>query len=204
MDNLAEQITRQRLSGNEPLPEGATLLNFWQWMGSDLISNTIRGVLGEYLVALAVGAADGVRENWESYDVGSPGGIKIEVKTSAYIQSWYQSELYRPDFDIAPKRGWNAKTNLLTKEKKRWSDVYVFCLHHHQARRTANPLDLSQWTFYILPTATLDRDLPYQKKIRSTVLANIGAEKAHFSGLRQSIIDAYNAGKYTSNLDTEL
>ena len=41
------QIIPERRMGDEPLPEGATLLNFWQWMGSDLVSNALRGAFGE-------------------------------------------------------------------------------------------------------------------------------------------------------------
>jgi hypothetical protein len=28
---------------------------------------------------------------WDSYDVLTPGGIKIEVKSCSYVQSWAQS-----------------------------------------------------------------------------------------------------------------
>lgn len=198
MDNSLGQLTPDRLTGDEPLPAGATLLHFWQWMGSDLMSNTLRGALCEYLVALAVGAADardGVQEEWAPYDVQSPDGIKIEVKTSAYIQTWYQTALYQPRFDIAPKEGWDAKTNSWIEEKQRWADVYVFGLLHHKDKSTVNPLDLTQWTFYVLPTATLDRELPDQKKIRITPLEKLGTQKVAFAGLRQAITAAYAAGK---------
>ena len=198
MDNPLGQLIPQRRTGDEPLPAGATLLHFWQWMGSDLMSNTLRGALGEYLVALAVGAADArdaVQEEWAAYDVQSPDGVKIEVKTSAYIQTWYQSKLSQPDFDIAPKEGWDAKTNSRIEEKKRWADVYVFGLLHHQDKHTVNPLDLSQWTFYVLPTATLNRERPDQKKIRITPLENLGAQKVGFIDLRRAIAAASAAGQ---------
>ena len=53
-----EVVTR---SGDEPFTSedeaiGARLLDFWRWSSSDLADNTTRGVLAEYLVALAVGA----------------------------------------------------------------------------------------------------------------------------------------------------
>ena len=46
-------------SGQEPFhdgsrPLGFDLLNFWQWSTSDLVSNTTRGVIAEYLVAQAL------------------------------------------------------------------------------------------------------------------------------------------------------
>ncbi len=192
------QIIPERCTGDEPLPEGATLLHFWQWMGSNLVSNTLRGALGEYLVALAVGAADtmdGVQEEWAPYDVQSPDGVKIEVKTSAYIQTWYQPKLYPPRFDIAPRTTWVAATNSWTTEKKRWADVYVFCLHHCQDQSAVNPLDLSQWTFYILPTITLDRAVGSQRSIGISSLQRIGARPVTFDGLCPAIAAAYNDGK---------
>lgn len=204
MDHPLGQITPQRLTGNEPLPKGVTLLHFWQWMGSDLMSNTLRGALGEYLVALAVGAADardGVQEEWAPYDVQSPDGVKIEVKTSAYIQTWEQPQFSTPQFDIEPKKAPDSATNSWTAEKKRWSDVYVFCLHHHQDQPTINPLDLSQWTFYVLPAATLDRTVGDQKSIRISSLQRIGAQAVTFDGLRPAIAAAYNDGKSASNIN---
>ena len=67
-----------------------TVLNFWQWSGSDLISNTARGLFAEYIVASDIGIVNGVNQSWLEYDLKSPEGIRIEVKTSAYIQDWYQ------------------------------------------------------------------------------------------------------------------
>ena len=49
---------RIRLGGKDL---GACLLDFWRWSGSDLVGNTQRGILAEYLVALALGANDGLR-----------------------------------------------------------------------------------------------------------------------------------------------
>ena len=61
-----------------------TLQDFWAWAFSDLVSNTERGKLAEYLVAKAMGCGTQISQTWESYDLLSPEGIKIEVKTSAY------------------------------------------------------------------------------------------------------------------------
>ena len=36
----------------------------------------------------AVRMTDRVRIEWGSYDLLTPSGIKVEVKNSAYIQSW--------------------------------------------------------------------------------------------------------------------
>lgn len=165
----------------------STLLNFWQWMGSDLVSNALRGALAEYLVALAVGVADGVQEEWAPYDVKTPDGIKVEVKTSGYIQTWYQTKISAPKFDIAPKLAWDAGSNSWTDEKKRWADVYVFCLHHHKVQSNVNPLDMSQWTFFVLPTSVLNREVGEQKRIGINRLQQIGANAVRFTEISDAI-----------------
>ena len=189
------QIIPERRIGDEPLPEGATLLNFWQWMGSDLVSNALRGAFGEYLVALAVGAADKVQEEWAPYDVRSPDGIRIEVKTSGYIQTWEQQALSTPRFSIGKSYAWSNETGTFSPAPQRSAEVYVFCLHHHKDQGTINPLDMSQWTFYILPTATLDRMAGDQATIGIHSLERIGAQRVCYEGLCQAIKTAYNEGK---------
>jgi hypothetical protein len=65
-------------AGEEPI--GFDLLSFWQWSASDVVSNATRGVLAEYLVAQALGIADGgVREEWAAYDPKSRNGVRIDV-----------------------------------------------------------------------------------------------------------------------------
>jgi hypothetical protein len=46
-------------SGKEPFHSGGldlgfSLLEFWRWRSSDLVSNTLRGVLAEFIVAKAL------------------------------------------------------------------------------------------------------------------------------------------------------
>lgn len=46
---------------------------------SDLTNNATRGLLAEYRVAVAVGAAGGVRSGRDAYDVVTPSGIRVEA-----------------------------------------------------------------------------------------------------------------------------
>jgi hypothetical protein len=77
--------------GGKPLP-GKTIGQFWAWSSSDLLNNTVRGVFGEYIVASALGIdLKEPRRDWDTYDLLYPCNnrkIKIEVKTSAYLQNW--------------------------------------------------------------------------------------------------------------------
>ena len=78
----------EKFVGGESTPLAVTVGDFWQWAYSDLISNTDRGILAEYIVAIALGIDDTVRVPWGPYDLVTPAGTKIEVKSGSYIQSW--------------------------------------------------------------------------------------------------------------------
>lgn len=100
-------ITRK--DGKEQFHAGGRLLGFdlrgfWQWSASDLVNNTTRGIIAEYLVARALGLDGGVREPWQAYDLQAADGVKVEVKSSAHIQSWHQDRLSKIVFKVAPTR----------------------------------------------------------------------------------------------------
>lgn len=162
-------------TGAEPFRNGAfllkrTLLDFWRWSASDLVGNALRGVLAEFIVATALDLKQAGRVEWEAFDLVTPGGVTLEVKSAAYVQAWEQKAHSKIKFGIAPTRAFEAATNTNTGPLKRQADIYVFCLLHHQYRATVDPLDVGQWTFYVLPTATLERQCPTQKSI---VLASL-------------------------------
>ena len=89
-----EPTSVEPLRGHEPFSGvGATVAEFWRWGFSDLRTNIVRGILAEFLVAKAVGAREPVRVAWDNFDVVSAAGTRIEVKSSAYLQSWAQKRL---------------------------------------------------------------------------------------------------------------
>ncbi|MEV0553851.1 hypothetical protein AB0I27_10375 [Streptomyces sp. NPDC050597] len=182
-------ITRRR--GSEPIrANGETvsrLGEFWSWACSDLANNTMRGVLAEYLVATALDATDGTRTEWDTVDIRTPEKWRVEVKSSAYLQSWAQSQPSEISFSIAPASGWDAQTGTTAADVLRRSDVYVFCLLHHQDKQTLDPLDLDQWTFYVLPTRLLDERCPNQKTIRLSKLERLNPLKTDFTGLQKAV-----------------
>lgn len=186
-------IPTHRRFGNEPLidTKGNTvsqLLDFWSWAYSDLVGNTERGALAEYIVACALGIQGNVRVNWDRYDLLSPEGIAIEVKSSGYIQTWAQEKPSSLVFGIQPTYGWDSQTNQYNTEKVRQSDIYVFCVHKHLEQESINPLDLSQWDFYLLPTQILNNAAGMQKTISLSSLQRIGAEKCAFENLHTKMI----------------
>jgi len=186
-------LTTQKKTGKELFlnsEDGSrkTVYDFWAWAFSDLVGNTERGKLAEFIVAMALGVSDGISPSWESYDLSSPDGIRIEVKTSAYLQTWEQKELSKLSFGIRPTHAWDSIENKYDDSIVRQADVYVFCVHKHKKQETLNPLDLNQWEFYTLSTDVLNREASKQKTISLNRVKSLGANKSDFAGLRQAIM----------------
>lgn len=185
-----------RRSGDEPFHNqgntlGFDLLGFWQWSASDIVSNATRGVVAEYLVASALGVADKtVREEWADWDVEAPDGTRIEVKSSAFIQSWYQKCYSDISFGYSKSLGWDKETNRQGTEKKRHADVYVFALLGHKVQKTLDPRDVSQWEFFVLPTVKLDDRTRSQDSITLKSLRELAGESVSYSGLKNAINEA--------------
>jgi hypothetical protein len=150
-----------------------TLKDFWSWSQSDLLSNALRGVIAEFIVRQDVGAKERVRVEWDTYDLETHDGYKIEVKSSAYLQTWEQAKHSHITFDIGLKKNRTERDSSNLLDKIRPSDIYVFCLLHHKEMETINPLKLEQWTFYVLPTSILNTQLKAQKTIRLSSLLKL-------------------------------
>lgn len=171
--------------GGETLDFGVA--DFWRWGCSDLVGNVWRGVLAEFIVGTALDCApDGPpRVEWDACDFCTSDGIWVEVKSSAYLQSWAQEGLSEIAFSIKPTQGWDAETNVFAKEKSRQADVYVFCLLAHRNKATVDPLNLDHWRFYILPTIRL-RDRPSSESISLVALERL-TEGVSYSNLRTAV-----------------
>lgn len=178
------------VNGN-PLPHD--VLSFWQWSASDLVGNAMRGILAEYIVTTAIGKADGNRTEWDAYDIETNEGIKVEVKSGAYIQSWAQRQLSKIQFDIRPTQGWDSKTNSYSTDVVRQSDVYVFCVLQHENQETIDPLNMDQWAFYVLATNELNRVVGAQKTISLARLKKLKPSIVQYGELSAAIQQAANS-----------
>lgn len=155
---------RRRLDGLEPLTgQGAdhldaNVLDFWRWAFGDLCPNDLRGVFAEWLVAQLLGIPlEGGRDSWGAWDLETPDGVTIEVKSSAYVQVWHESGQRSSKICWSGLSGqtWDAKTNVYSGERTHNADLYVFCVQNERDPRQWNALDLSQWHFYLLTRAQL-------------------------------------------------
>ncbi len=162
MPTNLEKIKTHQKSGNEPLTFnncniGLKLLDFWQWSASDIISNATRGKFAEFIVAAALNIdLTVIRDEWSAYDLTSPDGIKIEVKSASYLQSWQQRDFSKISFSIKAAKPWDSIANKYAETPARLSDLYVFCLLKHKEQATLNPMNLDQLEFYMVSTSALN------------------------------------------------
>lgn len=167
---------------------GPTLLDFWQWSVSDLVSNATRGILAEFIVASALGVATGVRKEWDAFDLRTPNGLKIEVKSCAYLQSWKQSKPSTITFSVRKSRGFDEQGRMTAAEPIRHSHLYIFALlHHRDSKKTLDPLNLDQWTFYPVPTSKLNERERSQHSITLRSLEKLCENRVKYIGLKQEV-----------------
>ena len=162
------------------------LLSFWQWSSSEILGNALRGVLAEYIVSMDIRCSYATRTEWDSFDLVTPDGIKVEVKSASYLQSWSQNKFSQISFGIQPTTAWNDD-DTRSVEAKRQADMYVFCVLAHKDQATIDPLNLAQWDFYVLPTVTLNNQVGNQKTIRLAPLEKLNPLKCKFGEISNAI-----------------
>ena len=191
--------TLKRLTGTEPVgpwPAGKkhSLLEFWQWACSDVLNNTLRGLLAEWLVGTALGVTDGWRTEWAAEDLRTRDGTTIEVKSAAYVQAWAQKKASSIRFGIAPTTKWDGATGTYGQRPERSAQVYVFCLLGERDPQKVDPLDTRQWEFFVLPSAVLDAEVPGQKTVGLSSLRRLAAVQVGIEGLAEAIRAAPSRG----------
>ena len=96
-----ERICAKRLTGAEEFSNTGrgievNVLQYWAWSHSNPNANIDRCMVAEFLVASALGV-DGhpsLRDPWGDSDI-IEGDMRVEVKSSAYIQDWAQKDFSR-------------------------------------------------------------------------------------------------------------
>ena len=113
-----------------------------------------------------------------------------EVKSAAYLQSWKQEKVSAISFDIAQKRPWDAETNAMETDVVRVADVYIFCLLQHKDKSSVDPLNLSQWTFFAVPTPQIHATFGTQKSVSLGPLSILHGPSFGFTELKTRVVEA--------------
>lgn len=169
----------------------ATILDFWKWAFGDLCDDDIKGIYAEWLVHKLLGVQTPRRISWANSDIITPGGTRIEIKSTAYWQSWkFLDEFGR--FEKSPKHappaddskirfsGLMARDSTSTDWSKTpgfKSDLYVFAFQKERQVEKWNALDLSQWEFFLVSADDL-RNLGWKSVSLNTLREKFGALSA--------------------------
>lgn len=180
--------TVEPLTGAEAIVgTGAVVSDFWAWAVSNLRENVVRSMLAEYLVALAVGARNATRVEWDAYDVLTPDDIRVEVKSSSSIQAWKQKSLSRIVFSGLSGRLLMADGRYSTEPSLN-ADVYVFAVLEATDHTDYHPLDTTHWSFWVLPAAHLR--VLNQRSVSLATIRTLAGEPITFDNLSESIRSA--------------
>jgi hypothetical protein len=133
----------------------ATVADFWRWAFSDLRDNTTRGILAEFLVARAVGDERDLRIGWDNFDAQAPDGTTIEVKCSAFLQSWALKRHSELRFGRLSAREFDATRNEYSVDARVRADVFVFCVQTQREPAAYDMLDISHWEFWVVDASTI-------------------------------------------------
>lgn len=145
----------RRLTGDEVFRGvDANVRDFWAYAMSDLLMNNVRGYLAEFLVSKAVGAS-GARVEWDAFDVLTPEGVRVEVKSAGYLQAWAQRRLSRISFGSMKGRTWTPEDGESPTATLN-ADVYVFAIQTATRHEDYSALDVSQWEFYVVPRQAIE------------------------------------------------
>lgn len=195
-DQVADlsRITVARRTGSERFIAGDrdlgwSLLDFWQWSGSDLVANTSRGVVAEYLVGLALGCdMTLVRDPWAPFDLCfAAGGTTVEVKSAAYLQTWHQRRLSTISFMARATHAWEADSGSYASLAKRQADVYVFALLAHRDKASLNPMDASQWEFYVVGSTLLNERMRTRRTTGLSTVQRLAGAAVGYADLRAAV-----------------
>lgn len=165
-----------------------TILDFWQWAYSDVLSNGTRSVFAEFLVGTALGVLDKPRLEWDAVDLRYQ-GYGIEVKATGYVQSWSQTDkLSKLMFGIGERLAWDAATDTYSLAPAYSAAVYVFCVFEERDRKLARKtvIDPAMWSFYVMRTDEMQRHFGTQKSVVFSRVKDAGTE-ASFASLKDAV-----------------
>ena len=151
-----------------------------------LIDNVYCGDYVETLILFALGQGWKQTPEWSSWDLEREDGVRVEVKQSAALQSWYRSTGIKkpcPSFDIAPRAGYYTDSSDAAvwvgldpgePDFLRAADLYIFAWHPETYPDIADHRRAEQWEFYVVPESKLP---PKPQGTKSQTIAPSTAKK---------------------------
>lgn len=175
---LGKEHTTERpelLSGNEAFKHngvelGFNVMDFWPFQFSNLIDNL--GFVAEFLIAQALRKDEPDNcMGFTLYDIDYR-GKKIEVKATSYYQAFKASHIIS-EHRVFSIRKTHVEYQNSKSELARQNDIYIFCVDEGKDKETSNPLNLENWTFYVIPTKVINNLFDNQKTLSLKRLTQI-------------------------------
>jgi hypothetical protein len=130
--------------------------------GRPLVTNVLRGQVVEAMIALALEPEwTWCSADYASWDFERADGVRLEVKQSAFRQSWEPSPNVKvsPGFDVKPRQGrWEG--SVFVAEPGRAAHMYVLA-YHERRDDSADHRDPRQWEFFVIRS----EDIPLVARI---------------------------------------
>ncbi len=190
---MNNNFTGDELFRNADMPLDFNLLDFWGWYASDLLNHSVRGAIAEFVVGKALGTGN-PKAGWSSCDIKYR-SKRIEVKSCASLGAKSGKPTSRIVFNVKKQlcckpedieEGYCSEADLW-KTSCRHSDIYIFCHFKEQDASIANPLQLEQWEFFILPTKVLDDSIGDKQTIRIPQILELGGMRCSWDQLKQRV-----------------
>ena len=133
------------------------VLDFWRWAFANLCDDDVKGWFAEWLVGSLLGLPMTHRISWANSDLITPGGIRIEVKASAYWQSWKRlnEDGTHKVVEVVPEARATTirfgglvagnSVELVGGPPSLKSDLYVFAFQRERDPELWDALNLDQW-----------------------------------------------------------
>lgn len=129
------------------------LLDFWRFQYSNVWD--LQDEMAEFIVSKALGMEVPFNKNgWTLYDIDY-NDYRIEVKETSDWHSWNKNGYVQktPRFDIGKA---HSVYKDVESDYERQNDIYVFCHLKGSDAKSANPMNLSAWDFYVVPTKLIN------------------------------------------------
>ena len=120
---------------------------------------------------------------------------RIEVKTSGYRQGLQKpsDKMATPRFGVPKVKVKADESRGLRQGQYRPAHMYVFCFHKEKDVSKLDPLDTSQWEFYVVPTKVINENVNPNAKspsINLNFLSEHSLAPVSFAGLKAAILSA--------------
>ena len=87
--------------------------------------------------------------------------------------------LSTPRVVLQPTRRWDPETGIMDKTPSFNADLYIICYFNADDYDTADPLDLTQWEFYVLTRKTVRKIMADRKSLSLKLLKKLGIKSTN-------------------------